>query len=174
MQSLVFLTRGDLWQSWEKGALVFEEHLIDADWSINNFNWQWLSTSFVELSSRAGSSNWRSRIVSRYSLSMVDLGNLPFDSSGNHNETWCMESYLVDSVRFNIHQRRERLAMELQKGNNNTTTTTDAPYYNYSSSEHKATKNPFLPLFHQYSNNEIPTFHMERRATTSTAHPSSD
>mmetsp|Transcript_27587 Transcript_27587/g.39483 ORF Transcript_27587/g.39483 Transcript_27587/m.39483 type:complete len:607 (-) Transcript_27587:86-1906(-) len=38
-----FLTRGDLWQSWEKGALVFEEHLIDADWSINNFNWQWLS-----------------------------------------------------------------------------------------------------------------------------------
>lgn len=38
-----FLTRGDLWQNWEKGALVFEEHLIDADWSINNFNWQWLS-----------------------------------------------------------------------------------------------------------------------------------
>ena len=38
-----FLTRGDLWQSWEKGAAVFEEYLIDADWSINNFNWQWLS-----------------------------------------------------------------------------------------------------------------------------------
>jgi cryptochrome len=38
-----FLTRGDLWQSWEKGAEVFEEELIDADWSINNFNWQWLS-----------------------------------------------------------------------------------------------------------------------------------
>ncbi|KAL7564131.1 hypothetical protein ACA910_021106 [Epithemia clementina (nom. ined.)] len=38
-----FLTRGDLWQSWEKGAEVFEELLIDADWSINNFNWQWLS-----------------------------------------------------------------------------------------------------------------------------------
>jgi cryptochrome len=38
-----FLTRGDLWQSWEKGAQVFEEELIDADWSINNFNWQWLS-----------------------------------------------------------------------------------------------------------------------------------
>lgn len=38
-----FLTRGDLWQSWEKGASVFEEYLIDADWSINNFNWQWLS-----------------------------------------------------------------------------------------------------------------------------------
>ena len=38
-----FLTRGDLWQSWEKGASVFEELLIDADWGINNFNWQWLS-----------------------------------------------------------------------------------------------------------------------------------
>jgi cryptochrome len=38
-----FLTRGDLWQSWEKGAEVFEEELIDADWSLNNFNWQWLS-----------------------------------------------------------------------------------------------------------------------------------
>jgi len=38
-----FLTRGDLWQSWEEGAAVFEEYLIDADWSINNFNWQWLS-----------------------------------------------------------------------------------------------------------------------------------
>lgn len=38
-----FLTRGDLWQSWEKGANVFEHYLIDADWSINNFNWQWLS-----------------------------------------------------------------------------------------------------------------------------------
>jgi cryptochrome len=38
-----FLTRGDLWQSWEVGARVFEEKLVDADWSINNFNWQWLS-----------------------------------------------------------------------------------------------------------------------------------
>lgn len=38
-----FLTRGDLWQSWEQGAAVFEEYLVDADWSINNFNWQWLS-----------------------------------------------------------------------------------------------------------------------------------
>ena len=38
-----FLTRGDCWQSWEEGAAVFEERLVDADWSINNFNWQWLS-----------------------------------------------------------------------------------------------------------------------------------
>jgi len=37
-----FLTRGDLWISWEEGAKVFEERLVDADWSINNFNWQWL------------------------------------------------------------------------------------------------------------------------------------
>ena len=35
-----FLTRGDLWQSWEKGAEHFEDKLIDADWSLNNFNWQ--------------------------------------------------------------------------------------------------------------------------------------
>jgi cryptochrome len=40
-----FLTRGDLWISWEDGAKVFEERLVDADWSINNFNWQWLSCS---------------------------------------------------------------------------------------------------------------------------------
>ena len=67
-----FLTRGDLYLSWEEGAKVFEEvrrstlspvqfklttcsiiltlpflahlqRLVDADWSINNFNWQWLS-----------------------------------------------------------------------------------------------------------------------------------
>lgn len=38
-----FLTRGDLWLSWENGTKVFEKYLIDADWSINNFNWQWLS-----------------------------------------------------------------------------------------------------------------------------------
>jgi cryptochrome len=41
-----FLTRGDLWQSWEKGAEVFEYYLVDADWSINNFNWQCKSGSF--------------------------------------------------------------------------------------------------------------------------------
>ena len=35
-----FLTRGDLYQSWIIGANIFEEYLIDADWSINNFNWQ--------------------------------------------------------------------------------------------------------------------------------------
>merc|ERR1712013_154839 len=30
-----FLTRGDLWQSWEEGMKVFEELLLDADWSLN-------------------------------------------------------------------------------------------------------------------------------------------
>jgi cryptochrome len=40
-----FLTRGDLWQSWEAGAAVFDELLLDADWSLNNGNWMWLSCS---------------------------------------------------------------------------------------------------------------------------------
>ncbi|KAL3841767.1 hypothetical protein ACJMK2_019869 [Sinanodonta woodiana] len=40
-----FLTRGDLWISWEEGQKVFEEHLLDADWSINAGNWMWLSAS---------------------------------------------------------------------------------------------------------------------------------
>jgi len=38
-----FLTRGDLYQSWEMGAKVFEGELLDADTSVNAFNWQWLS-----------------------------------------------------------------------------------------------------------------------------------
>ena len=40
-----FLTRGDLYQSWTKGQDVFEEYLLDADWSLNAANWQWLSAS---------------------------------------------------------------------------------------------------------------------------------
>lgn len=40
-----FLTRGDLWVSWEEGMAVFEELLLDADWSLNAGNWQWLSAS---------------------------------------------------------------------------------------------------------------------------------
>lgn len=40
-----FLTRGDLWQSWERGMKVFEELLLDADWSLNAGNWMWLSAS---------------------------------------------------------------------------------------------------------------------------------
>ncbi|XP_030647938.1 cryptochrome circadian regulator 5 [Chanos chanos] len=40
-----FLTRGDLWVSWEEGKKVFEELLLDADWALNAANWQWLSAS---------------------------------------------------------------------------------------------------------------------------------
>jgi cryptochrome len=40
-----FLTRGDLWQSWEEGALHFESHLLDGDYALNGFNWLWLSCS---------------------------------------------------------------------------------------------------------------------------------
>lgn len=40
-----FLTRGDLWQSWEKGQRVFDELLLDADWALNAGNWMWLSAS---------------------------------------------------------------------------------------------------------------------------------
>lgn len=40
-----FLTRGDLWISWEQGMKVFEELLLDADWSLNAGNWMWLSAS---------------------------------------------------------------------------------------------------------------------------------
>lgn len=40
-----FLTRGDLWISWEEGAKVFEDYLLDYDWSLNAGNWMWLSAS---------------------------------------------------------------------------------------------------------------------------------
>nr|AQX17840.1 putative photolyase-cryptochrome [Velamen paralellum] len=40
-----YLTRGDLWVTWELGRDVFDKHLVDADWSINNFSWHWLSCS---------------------------------------------------------------------------------------------------------------------------------
>ncbi len=40
-----FLTRGDLWVSWTKGAQVFDEFLLDYDYSLNAANWMWLSCS---------------------------------------------------------------------------------------------------------------------------------
>ncbi|CAH2068605.1 unnamed protein product, partial [Iphiclides podalirius] len=40
-----FLTRGDLWISWEEGMKVFDELLLDADWSVNAGTWMWLSCS---------------------------------------------------------------------------------------------------------------------------------
>ncbi|XP_064192298.1 cryptochrome-2-like isoform X3 [Anguilla rostrata] len=40
-----FLTRGDLWLSWESGMRVFDELLLDADYSVNAGSWMWLSCS---------------------------------------------------------------------------------------------------------------------------------
>lgn len=40
-----FLTRGDLWVSWERGRETFDRLLVDADYSLNNANWLWLSSS---------------------------------------------------------------------------------------------------------------------------------
>nr|7QUT_A Chain A, RE11660p [Drosophila melanogaster] len=40
-----FLTRGDLWISWEEGQRVFEQLLLDQDWALNAGNWMWLSAS---------------------------------------------------------------------------------------------------------------------------------
>lgn len=41
-----FLTRGDLYISWVRGLEIFQERLIDHDWSINAGNWLWLSSSY--------------------------------------------------------------------------------------------------------------------------------
>lgn len=41
-----FLTRGDLYISWIRGLEVFQERLIDHDWSVNAGNWLWLSSSY--------------------------------------------------------------------------------------------------------------------------------
>uniref|UniRef100_A0A3Q3X309 Cryptochrome-1 n=1 Tax=Mola mola TaxID=94237 RepID=A0A3Q3X309_MOLML len=44
-----FLTRGNLWISWEEGMKAFEEMLIDSDWSVNASCWMWFScSSFLE------------------------------------------------------------------------------------------------------------------------------
>lgn len=40
-----FLTRGDLWISWEEGVKVFRKYLIDHDHALNAANWMWLSAS---------------------------------------------------------------------------------------------------------------------------------
>ena len=40
-----FLTRGDLYVSWEKGRDTFDRLLVDADYFVNNGNWMWLSAS---------------------------------------------------------------------------------------------------------------------------------
>lgn len=40
-----FLTRGDLWVSWEEGFKTFEKFLVDFDYALNSANWMWLSCS---------------------------------------------------------------------------------------------------------------------------------
>lgn len=40
-----FLTRGDLYVSWERGRDTFDRLLIDGDPSLNSGNWMWLSAS---------------------------------------------------------------------------------------------------------------------------------
>ena len=46
----MFLTRGDLWLSWEHGLKLFLNYLIDADWSVCAGNWMWVSSSAFEKS----------------------------------------------------------------------------------------------------------------------------
>ena len=43
--TVCFLTRGALWISWEEGMKVFDELLLDADWTINAGTWMWMSCS---------------------------------------------------------------------------------------------------------------------------------
>ncbi|CAH1799144.1 unnamed protein product [Owenia fusiformis] len=43
-----FLTRGDLWISWEEGLKVYLKYMLDADWSVCAGNWMWVSSSAFE------------------------------------------------------------------------------------------------------------------------------
>uniref|UniRef100_A0A0A9W7T6 Cryptochrome-1 n=1 Tax=Lygus hesperus TaxID=30085 RepID=A0A0A9W7T6_LYGHE len=43
-----FLTRGDLWISWEDGLEHFLKYLLDADWSVCAGNWMYVSSSAFE------------------------------------------------------------------------------------------------------------------------------
>merc|ERR1719245_1940274 len=43
-----FLTRGDLWISWEDGLTFFSKNLIDFDWAVSAGNWMWISSSAFE------------------------------------------------------------------------------------------------------------------------------
>lgn len=46
----MFLTRGDLWLSWEHGLKLFLDYYIDADWAVCAGNWMWVSSSAFEKS----------------------------------------------------------------------------------------------------------------------------
>nr|XP_042908256.1 cryptochrome-1 [Parasteatoda tepidariorum] len=43
-----FLTRGDLWISWEEGFKTFMKYMIDADFAVCAGNWMWVSSSAFE------------------------------------------------------------------------------------------------------------------------------
>lgn len=106
-----FLTRGDLWQSWEDGAAVFDELLLDADWSINNFNWQWLSCSafFYQVSCR-----WRLEKRKKPRWWLTRAFNEPvqpqessccaaFLSEDPCSSSLCMRPSTIDSKRLATH-----------------------------------------------------------------------
>lgn len=40
-----FLTRGDLWISWEYGFRHFMNYLVDGDWCVGAGNWMWMSNA---------------------------------------------------------------------------------------------------------------------------------
>ena len=44
----MFLTRGDLWINWERGAEHFMEQLVDCDWAVNSGNWMWVTSTAFE------------------------------------------------------------------------------------------------------------------------------
>ena len=44
----MFLTRGDLWINWERGAEYFMEQLVDCDWAVNNGNYMWVASTAFE------------------------------------------------------------------------------------------------------------------------------
>lgn len=72
-----FLTRGGCYVSWERGAEVFEEWLIDHETACNAGNWQWLScTAFF------------SQFFRCYSPVAFGKG---WDKEGDFVKKWCPE-----------------------------------------------------------------------------------
>ena len=65
-----FLTRGDLWQSWEEGAAVFDKYLVDADWSINSSGGCDSAAAASSIGSSAATPPWR---FPRSTMPMVPL-----------------------------------------------------------------------------------------------------
>ena len=80
-----FLTRGDLWVSWEEGLKVFDELLLDADW------WEFHSTQFCRESRALELPSWN--ITHAFGCSgfgvhvpnRAKLSNLTGTSKNNHS-----------------------------------------------------------------------------------------